>query len=269
MPSDSHLISKSHLNRAYERIELNSSLLILPGICCCCITPTEGRWRFQSGYSWINTIQSAAFSSSDAMTPRLILEFPLCPACLKSYRSRKHWRGWIGHAEIILTAAVIVGLIIWKGRLEIYGQYVTQAGTLLVAFVLLMLSNWHHLNRAAVKRWIKPPVILSVRPLRQTFVVRFWNADFISPFLRAQQVKPLQLLDKSKLGPEPRTILPTGPRIWYCQEQGQRIGPFSFTQLKDMIAGGILRETDWVSTHSVQDWVAAGSVPGLFKGIAK
>ena len=51
---------------------------------------------------------------------------------------------------------------------------------------------------------------------------------------------------------------------WYCAKDGQRLGPFSFAQLRQMMMAGALGPADLVWQEGLTDWTAAGIVPGLF-----
>jgi len=51
---------------------------------------------------------------------------------------------------------------------------------------------------------------------------------------------------------------------WYFARDGQRMGPFSFEQLKQMASSGVLNMGDMMLRLGEQAWVPAKSVEGLF-----
>ena len=51
---------------------------------------------------------------------------------------------------------------------------------------------------------------------------------------------------------------------WYYSKNGQQHGPVSSKQLKDLAASGELQPTNLVWKEGMKQWVAAGSVKGLF-----
>src|SRR5262245_52543088 len=55
-----------------------------------------------------------------------------------------------------------------------------------------------------------------------------------------------------------------GEPNWYVAWNGQRVGPHTQAQLKDLAAGGRLRPADMVWQEGATVWTAASTVPGLF-----
>jgi hypothetical protein len=53
-------------------------------------------------------------------------------------------------------------------------------------------------------------------------------------------------------------------QTWYFARDGQRMGPFSFEQLKQMASSGVLNMGDMMLRLGEQKWVPAKSVDGLF-----
>ncbi len=53
---------------------------------------------------------------------------------------------------------------------------------------------------------------------------------------------------------------------WYCTRNGQRLGPFTFAQLRQMAAAALLVPADPVWNEGASCWVSAGDVPGLVCG---
>jgi hypothetical protein len=51
---------------------------------------------------------------------------------------------------------------------------------------------------------------------------------------------------------------------WYFSRDGQRMGPFSFEQLKQMASSGVLNMGDMMLRLGEQQWVPAKNVEGLF-----
>lgn len=51
---------------------------------------------------------------------------------------------------------------------------------------------------------------------------------------------------------------------WYFARNGQRMGPFSFEQLKQMASSGVLNMGDMMLRLGEQQWIPAKSVEGLF-----
>jgi uncharacterized protein DUF4339 len=51
---------------------------------------------------------------------------------------------------------------------------------------------------------------------------------------------------------------------WYFSRDGQRMGPFSFEQLKQMASSGVLNSGDMMLRLGEQQWVPANNVEGLF-----
>jgi hypothetical protein len=51
---------------------------------------------------------------------------------------------------------------------------------------------------------------------------------------------------------------------WYYTRQGQRFGPHSIDQMRQMALAGQLLQTDLVWTDGMTEWTAAGRVPQLF-----
>jgi hypothetical protein len=60
-----------------------------------------------------------------------------------------------------------------------------------------------------------------------------------------------------------------GEPNWYVARNGQRVGPHTQAQLKDMAAGGQLRPADMVWQEGAAAWTAADKVPGLFGSAAE
>lgn len=53
------------------------------------------------------------------------------------------------------------------------------------------------------------------------------------------------------------------PDVWYCLKDDKTLGPFSFAQVQQLAAGGLLQRFDKVSSDA-QEWVSAETVDGLF-----
>lgn len=51
---------------------------------------------------------------------------------------------------------------------------------------------------------------------------------------------------------------------WYCAKDGATLGPFDLPRLRQMVASGTVGRSDLVWQEGTSDWVAAGTVPGLF-----
>ena len=51
---------------------------------------------------------------------------------------------------------------------------------------------------------------------------------------------------------------------WYYTQQGQRLGPVSEEQLKQLAAAAQLKPTDMVWKHGMANWIHASQVKGLF-----
>src|SRR5262245_147887 len=51
---------------------------------------------------------------------------------------------------------------------------------------------------------------------------------------------------------------------WYYSHQGQKFGPFSGAQLKQLVAGGKIQATDLVFREGGERWQPASSIKGLF-----
>ena len=50
---------------------------------------------------------------------------------------------------------------------------------------------------------------------------------------------------------------------WWVANQNQRLGPYSWAQLRQMADSGTLRPTDLVFQEGTEQWVQATSVPTL------
>lgn len=53
---------------------------------------------------------------------------------------------------------------------------------------------------------------------------------------------------------------------WYVGRNGERTGPFTAAQVRQMAAGGGLKPTDMVWKEGMANWVAASTIRGLFAG---
>ena len=51
---------------------------------------------------------------------------------------------------------------------------------------------------------------------------------------------------------------------WYYTRQGQRFGPLSTEQMRQMALAGQLQQTDLIWTEGMTEWTPAGRVPQLF-----
>jgi len=51
---------------------------------------------------------------------------------------------------------------------------------------------------------------------------------------------------------------------WYYTRQGQRFGPLSTEQMRQLAQAGQLQQTDLVWTEGITEWTPAGRVPQLF-----
>ena len=51
---------------------------------------------------------------------------------------------------------------------------------------------------------------------------------------------------------------------WYYTQQGQRLGPVSDGQIKDLAANGQLKPSDLVWRKGMEKWIAANGINGLF-----
>src|SRR5260370_1096055 len=51
---------------------------------------------------------------------------------------------------------------------------------------------------------------------------------------------------------------------WYCKLNGQKVGPLSSGQLRQLAAKGQLQQTDMVLQEGARQWVPASNVKGLF-----
>ena len=50
---------------------------------------------------------------------------------------------------------------------------------------------------------------------------------------------------------------------WYYASGGQKVGPHSFAQLRDLVASGRLKSTDMVWQEGTANWVVVGSMAEL------
>lgn len=50
---------------------------------------------------------------------------------------------------------------------------------------------------------------------------------------------------------------------WHYVKHGRCFGPFSFEQLRQLTASGLLSPTDMVQDEATRSWMSAGTVPGL------
>src|SRR5262249_38787357 len=57
---------------------------------------------------------------------------------------------------------------------------------------------------------------------------------------------------------------PIGKGPWYLARNKQKVGPFSWTQLQQMAASGMLQPADMLWPEGAAKWAAASSIPGLF-----
>jgi GYF domain 2 len=55
-------------------------------------------------------------------------------------------------------------------------------------------------------------------------------------------------------------------RSWFFASQGQQQGPYPDSQLRDLIAKGIVTASTLVWSEGMADWQKAGDIPGLFSG---
>src|SRR5258708_6448989 len=55
-------------------------------------------------------------------------------------------------------------------------------------------------------------------------------------------------------------------RSWFVASQGQQQGPYPESQLRDLIAKGIVTAATLVWSDGMADWQKAGDIPGLFSG---
>jgi hypothetical protein len=55
-------------------------------------------------------------------------------------------------------------------------------------------------------------------------------------------------------------------RSWFFASQGQQQGPYPESQLRDLIAKGIVTAATLVWSEGMADWQKAGDIPGLFSG---
>lgn len=55
---------------------------------------------------------------------------------------------------------------------------------------------------------------------------------------------------------------------WYYGKDGQRLGPVSSSQLKELAASGTIRPTDLVWKQGMSSWAEAHNVQGLFSSLA-
>jgi hypothetical protein len=53
---------------------------------------------------------------------------------------------------------------------------------------------------------------------------------------------------------------------WYYSSSGQKVGPVSENQIRQLAASGKLAASDLIWRAGQPNWVSAGSVPGLFPG---
>ncbi len=75
------------------------------------------------------------------------------------------------------------------------------------------------------------------------------NACLVEPVVRFMQEHP---------------EISGGP--WFATPNNQKLGPFYWSQLRQMAAGGLLQRSDMVMQDGTDRWLAAISVPGLFPG---
>lgn len=52
--------------------------------------------------------------------------------------------------------------------------------------------------------------------------------------------------------------------MWYCEKNGERVGPFGLIQLRQMAAAGDLARDGLVCPEGGSEWASATTVPGLF-----
>jgi hypothetical protein len=57
-------------------------------------------------------------------------------------------------------------------------------------------------------------------------------------------------------------------RSWYYAAQGQQQGPVSESELRDLIARGVVRAETLVWSEGMAGWEKAGRIPGLISGLA-
>jgi hypothetical protein len=54
------------------------------------------------------------------------------------------------------------------------------------------------------------------------------------------------------------------PENWSYAKNGQRFGPFTFEQFRQMAVSGLLMPTEMVCNDDANQWVSGNSVRGLF-----
>src|SRR5262245_56884126 len=60
-----------------------------------------------------------------------------------------------------------------------------------------------------------------------------------------------------------RTGATPDPAVWYYARAGQKVGPLSVGQLRQLADAGQLQPADMVWREGAQKWIAAASVPGF------
>jgi hypothetical protein len=51
---------------------------------------------------------------------------------------------------------------------------------------------------------------------------------------------------------------------WFIAREGQKVGPFSPSELRQLAVHGLLQPSEMVWTEGMSKWVEAGSIPALF-----
>ena len=256
----------------YAPLAFRTSLIPVPKFCCSCLGATECKQVFEAPTQMIVVIGRAIVGKVPEEVPGLHVALPICDACWQGYQRRKHRRWWVSLALFIL---LIAGQI-WcgyelseSGNLEpylIYEKYIVPPSLPLVWLMIFTVLLFNFINGVAERRWFAAPAILGTRTLRQNFTIQFRNPFFIPIFLAAQKSTKNDAESLLNLGNQTDATppsMPTGQRIWYCCSQGERVGPFTFEQLRNMIKLGSLKESDQVCTHTVPEWLPVRNVPGL------
>jgi hypothetical protein len=58
-------------------------------------------------------------------------------------------------------------------------------------------------------------------------------------------------------------------RQWFYADRGQQQGPFPDTQLRDLVAKGVMRADTLVWTEGMSGWQRAADIPGLISPAAR
>lgn len=236
---------------AYGKLSMAEGPVYFPDVCCDCLQPTDIRYTVRGNRLRHRDLAGIVVAGAMGTNDYFEMKVPVCNRCWRAYLKRRQSWFWLGPFAGAALMLAFPSLLIFQGG-KAFSEGWPACGILLFAgliggmFASSRMADW----------FAKPPAIVRLNRYFCRITIRFRNPAYIEPFLAAQAEVPQP--------GQREAAAPVSP-AWFYLQDGNTVGPFSFQEIKRMVAEGELQPQTMVWTESQPDWLWAEKVPGLFK----